>query len=210
MWTLSTSNMSKSGERPRFHHGDLRNALLAQARRMVSEQGAAAFSLREAAQEIGVSPNAAYRHFSDRADILRELTRCGSTELAAAMEKEQERAGSDPVARLKALGTAYLSFALAEPLLFELMFGPEGDVPGGGPATGLMPYQLLSRAIDDVAEKGLMDPARRDGAEILFWPSVHGLATLINSGALRAPPHQAFSKLFDFAARSLGIEPPAR
>jgi AcrR family transcriptional regulator len=202
--------MSTSGERPRFHHGDLRNALLAQARRMVCERGAAAFSLREAAREIGVSPNAAYRHFSDRADILRELTRCGATELAAAMEKEQENAGSDPVARLKAIGTAYLSFALAEPLLFELMFGPEGGVPGVGPATGLTPYQLLSRAIDDVAEKGLMDPKRRDGAEILFWPAVHGLATLINSGVLRAPPHPTFDTLFNFAVLSLGIAPHAR
>jgi len=56
--------------KPRYHHGDLRNALVAQAARLVETGGAENFSLREAARLEGVSAKAAYRHFADRSDLL--------------------------------------------------------------------------------------------------------------------------------------------
>ena len=56
-----------------FHHGDLRNTLLAIARRLVQQHGPEGFSLREAAREAGVSPNAAYRHFTDKAALFVEV-----------------------------------------------------------------------------------------------------------------------------------------
>jgi AcrR family transcriptional regulator len=53
--------MSRS--RDSYHHGDLRNALISSAVRLIEQRGEASFSLREAARDVGVSANAAYRHF---------------------------------------------------------------------------------------------------------------------------------------------------
>ena len=48
-----------------YHHGDLRNALVAAALKLVARHGVEGFSLRKAARAVGVSPAAAYRHFED-------------------------------------------------------------------------------------------------------------------------------------------------
>ena len=60
-------------EREGYHHGDLRNALLEAAVRLVAQKGPEGFSLREAAREVGVSPAAAYRHFADKLALLTAL-----------------------------------------------------------------------------------------------------------------------------------------
>src|SRR5512144_3334234 len=82
--------------RARYHHGDLRNALLETALRLVSERGAEGFSLREAARAVGVSPGAAYRHFADKAALLGALSADGHARLAVAMQRALAQLSSPP------------------------------------------------------------------------------------------------------------------
>lgn len=196
--------------RDSFHHGDLRQALLGAAGAQLRAVGPDRFSLRETAREVGVSPAAAYRHFADKGALLAELAGQGFSRLAAVMETAIAAAGEDPVARLRASGRAYVAFALQEPAVFSLMFGPYGAggsrcVQGTGPKTGLTPFALLSQVLDDLVATGCMASKRRSGAESLLWSSVHGLAMLAIAGVMREPATLVFDNHFPLIRKGLGL-----
>jgi len=121
-----------SHARDAYHHGDLRNALVASAVRLIEQGGEAAFSLREAARDVGVSANAAYRHFDDKTALLTAAAAGGLERLSALMQAAMDRAGKSggreslAIARFRAVGRAYVEFALAHPELFRLMFSGSG------------------------------------------------------------------------------------
>lgn len=167
-----------------YHHGNLREALVQTAVALGREKGPDGIVIREVARRTGVSHNAAYRHFADRDDLLREVARVGLAELAEAMQRRERRIRvKDPVARarrrLREVGKAYVEYALAEPGLFSVAFTGVtlGDLIG--------PYQLLTDALDDCLEVGFLPPAKRPGAELTCWAVVHGFAMLYGAGPLR-------------------------
>jgi hypothetical protein len=113
---------------------------------------------------------------------------------------------------LRAIGTAYLGFAQAEPGLFRTAFvisdEGAGEVgPGKVGASGLDPFELLGKAIDRLVDAGVLDAARRPNAEYLAWSAVHGLALLIIDGPLRGTDAQAIhalgQQLIDMVERGL-------
>jgi len=183
--------------RARYHHGDLRNALLEAALALVSKRGVETFSLREAARAVGVSPAAAYRHFEDKAALLAALAAEGMGRLALAMEGAMARAAGAPgsaqraTAEFTGLGAAYVEFAVANPARFRVMFGPWCDhpelcqIPPEAAPSGRDPYQILVDALDGLVRAGVIGLAARAGAEIAAWSSVHGLATLLVEGSLK-------------------------
>ena len=182
--------------RSQYHHGDLRNALLAAALKLVAKRGVEGFSLREAARAVGVSAAAAYRHFEDKSALLSALALEGLVRLAARMEEAVARAPGAPgtaaraVAELSAIGETYVEFAVANPSHFRVMFGPWcehpdlSDPPPGVFPAGRDPYQLLVATLDGMVRTGAIAPAARQGAEFPAWSSVHGLATLLVEEAL--------------------------
>lgn len=93
-------------------------------------------------------------------------------------------------ASLKAVGTGYLRFALAEPGLFRTAFSVPGDPrvatdPAKAGDSGLNPFELLGAALDRMADAGVLPADKRLGAEYLAWSAVHGLALLVIDGPLR-------------------------
>ena len=181
--------------RSSYRHGDLRRALVDAATDLARSGGPAAVVLREATRRAGVAPNAAYRHFASREDLLRAVRTAGLGAMAHSMEVElaKVRRGLAPAdaarASLRAVGRGYLRFAQAEPGLFHTAFLASGvqltrpDAPRP-PEAGPSPYTLLSAALDKFVEAGLLTPARREGAEVLAWSAVHGLAMLVIDGPL--------------------------
>lgn len=178
-----------------YHHGDLRNALVEKALRLVSERGPEGFSLREAARELGVSPGAAYRHFADKAALLAALAEDGHGRLADAMERALARLPGSPgakaqaVARFLAIGAAYVEFAVDHPAHFRVMFGPCHDAEASpcSAATGRDAFQILVDELDGLVRAGAAKAEARAGAEVVAWASVHGLAALQIDGALELP-----------------------
>ncbi|WP_299039350.1 TetR/AcrR family transcriptional regulator [uncultured Pseudokineococcus sp.] len=170
--------------RASYHHGDLRNALVAAATAAVRSGGPGALAVREVAREVGVSPNAAYRHFAGHADLLATVAEHARGAMGAAMAEglSSVAAQDDPLAlaraRLRAVGRAYVEYAVAEPGLFRVAFGetPEGP-PGcvGGPD----PWAMLQERLDEMDAAGGLGRRGRDGADTVAWAGVHGLAELL-------------------------------
>ena len=182
--------------RSTYRHGDLQRALLDAGIDLARTSGPDAIVLREATRRAGVVPNAAYRHFSNRQDLLMAVRDHALSELAIAMENEmallEDASGSAGFARgcLRAVGLGYLNFAYMEPGLFRTAFSvPLDDGADSNPAraghSGLNPFQLLGAALDHMVEAGILAPERRPGAEYLAWSAVHGLALLFTDGPLR-------------------------
>lgn len=180
--------------RGRYHHGDLRNALLETSLALVAEQGVERFSLREAARAVGVSPAAAYRHFEDKDALLDALAHDAFGRLAQAMERAIARVPGEPgtparaAAAFMAVGHAYVEFAVQHPSYFRVMFGPwcaHEDPSEEFARKGGDPYQILMDTLDALVATGVIEAEARAGAEIAAWAAVHGLAALIVAGSVK-------------------------
>jgi AcrR family transcriptional regulator len=189
---------SVSADPPRrkpYHHGSLHSALIEASIALARAGGPDRVVLREAARAAGVSHSAAYRHFTDREALLAEVSRHARNELAAEMRRRVNRT-KDPRLRLRAVGTAYIDYALTEPGLFRTAFtshpatfrNNDQDRPTGPEAgshtDSAEPYEVLGQVLDQAQATGLLDPRRRPGAEIAAWSAVHGLACLLLDGPL--------------------------
>ncbi|KQW01564.1 TetR/AcrR family transcriptional regulator [Rhizobacter sp. Root1221] len=213
-----TAKASETPARGTYRHGDLRNALLQAGIALAREGGPEAIVLREATRRAGVVPNAAYRHFASRGDLVDAVRSAALSELACEMEAGVARAtagldGADAArAALRAVGLGYLKFAREQQGLFLTTFPFPNDVrvdtdPARAGASGLNPFQLLGAALDRMVDTGLMAASRRPGAEFLAWSAVHGLALLIIDGPLRHVPTpftgQLAQRLLDMVEQGL-------
>jgi AcrR family transcriptional regulator len=205
MSTLRIVISPAAGKHPPYHHGDLYRALVQAGTQLAREGGPSAIVLREAARRVGVSPNAAYRHFNALPDLVEAVALDALSALARSMEAELAKcrptgdAGRDAIDRLDAVGRGYVHFALSEPGLFATAFAPRQtaahtedapDRPSGHAArsangtpgvgdSGLMPYELLEQALDGMLDAGVLDAADRNIAATNAWAAVHGLSGLL-------------------------------
>jgi AcrR family transcriptional regulator len=226
MWTLSTLGYADAVPTPAYHHGNLREALVETGIAMAREAGPEGVALREVARRVGVSHNAAYRHFADREALLSEIADRGMDLLTEAMETRLATVPGDldPVARaqarLREVGRAYVEFALAEPGLFRAAFTsvahdrPTEGVAGAGYDDGAGhagPYALLNTILDELVDVGYLAGDRRPGADVVCWAGVHGFAVLHLDGPLTQAPagerEAAMSRLFEVVERGLGAQP---
>jgi len=162
-------------------------------------------------------PNAAYRHFADRDALLADVGVAAMGELARRMREhvaavpEHQDPKETALARLGALGEAYLEFAMDETGLFETAFAVprhlEYAAGTAGEELGPMPFQLLGAALDELVAAGLLPAKRRPDAEYPVWASVHGMAVLTTRGPLRELPEpfvrHVGDQLFAFITRGL-------
>ena len=204
---MEAASDTAPASRSTYRHGDLRNALIQAGVALAAVGGPRAVVLREATRRVGVSPNAAYRHFSNREDLLAAVSLRCLTLVATEILREEQAAGAaeDVGAQLEAIGRAYVHFALREPGLFRTAFAAHTDPePGrGGEDGGLGPFGLLLDVLDRAVEQGAMPPARRPCAEVTAWASVHGLAVLLLDGPLRSVPEEGREALVDGVVRTV-------
>jgi AcrR family transcriptional regulator len=196
----------KTPARSTYRHGDLRHALLEAGIGLAQTGGPEAVVLREATRRAGVVPNAAYRHFASRMELLRAVRITALSRLALSMEAQLDALSSalGPAelarASLRAIGLGYLHFALAETGLFRTIFAvpyewPAPPDPAKAGATGLNPFQLLGLALDRMVAAGVLAKERRLGAEFLAWSTVHGFAMLVIDGPLHGFPRTQIDAL---------------
>lgn len=179
-------------KRPKtYHHGDLREALVAAAVGLLEEKGLSGFTLRQCAGRAGVSHAAPAHHFATAADLLAEIAARGYERFVAALGKAADHAGESPSARLEAMGRAYVAFALANPAVYGLMFRQ-----GTGPLKSLhlktastAAWQQLCDAV--AAALGVQRQDEVIAKASAVWALVHGTATLMLDRKL--PPGTAES-----------------
>lgn len=200
-----------------YHHGDLRNALVAAALSRIETTGADAFSLREAAKDVGVSANAAYRHFADKDALLTAAAAVGFQALSEEMQRAMAAppsARSPAEGRLRAVGRAYVAFALARPHLFQLMFTDRGAacLTVERATHGPTPGEVLAGALDEFAADGGVAPGCRGGAALQAWVVAHGFAMLALNGPFTlwddGTREQALESALDLLIAGLRVSPP--
>jgi AcrR family transcriptional regulator len=168
-----------------YHHGDLRQAAIDAGLKLLEERAANDLGLREVARAVGVSATALYRHFPDKAALLRALANEGFKQLAEAQRAAAAAAGGGE-AGFGATGRAYVRFALDNPALFRLLFS--AAIPAGDPfhrRPEEMPEAF--RMLWDNAARLAPPDAGPDAAPLIAleaWALVHGLAILILDGQI--------------------------
>jgi AcrR family transcriptional regulator len=191
----------------------VRDGLVAAGLELARTGGPDAVVLREATRMVGVVPNAAYRHFADRDELLAAVCAAAMAELAGRMAAGVARVPGppgDPAAaagRLAAIGTAYLEFAHEEPGWFATAFAVPEQHAYGAPRDGSpdrSPLGQLRTVLDELVDAGVLDPQRRDGIEYPIWATVHGTAVLAGAGPLRAVPDATRRHLQDLTLSFIG------
>lgn len=183
-----------------YHHGNLREALLQGAVRVIAELGPAAFTLREVARRAGVSHNAPYRHFRDKDALLAAVAAQGFRELTRAMREAGERQ-SNALDKLKQSGLAYVAFAVRRPEHFTVMF--EAPVCANKDPEYLQAsteaFNTLVAHIKDCQKGGQLPAGNTLERTLYAWAVVHGIAKLAIAGRLPFRTNAALLKFAKFA-----------
>jgi AcrR family transcriptional regulator len=175
----------------RYHHGDLPKALLDAALHIVETQGTEALTLRAVARLAGVSQAAPYRHFANKEAILAAVAEDGFRSLMTAMRQSVQDCGDLPLARLRAVGIGYVTFAASHPSHFRVMFGRDMADRSAFPSLRQVASDTLAMVVDAIADcqrAGLVrseEPAA--DLALTAWSSVHGLSALLIDGVLDRP-----------------------
>ncbi|MFB6811269.1 TetR/AcrR family transcriptional regulator [Streptomyces sp. NPDC056387] len=176
----------------------LRERLIDVGVELVLTEGTAALGLREIARRAGVSHGAPRRHFPTHHALLSAIARRGFADLGGRFAAATATASS-PRGQVRALGCAYVGYALEHRGMFELMFrhdlldseahGGTGQGADGPETTGQRPPQLRESTIPLFRMLiGLVSRCGATGdAEVVaaaLWANLHGVAQLWAWGSL--------------------------
>lgn len=191
----------------RYHHGDLRNALIEAATTVLVQKSAAALSLREVARVAGVSHAAPYRHFRDKAALLRVLAQGGFERLTAAINTAAENSPHNPEQKLIEAGVAYVRNALQHPEITRLMFAATIEPPQDRAylVASAASYEALLDIIREGIEQGSFRQQPPQQLVLVAWASMHGLAMLAVASLLEVDvdDEQALDTLIRSVARNV-------
>jgi AcrR family transcriptional regulator len=202
--TMATPTVHR--QRSARGEGDsLRTDLLVAAAELIGAHGEMeSVSLRAVARQAGVSPTAVYRHFDDHVELLRgAVDHCWSTfydQLRTASDSSD-----DPFVAFRAMGDAYIAYALAHPGQYRVLFSNKVDLGDGDAPGGLAAFQLL---IDAVARMLAVLGDDRDpffvAVQVHTW--IHGIVDLCGSHPSMPWPETA--TLLDGLSDALGLSAP--
>ena len=190
--TMSTlcENGSVTRRKPktRYHHGNLRAALIECGLELIQRKGIHALTLREIGQRLGVSRSAAYRHFKDKAALLFAISEAGFIEFGNVVEAARKEAGDGFAEQMDAMALAYARFADEHRAQFEVMFAAVLEPGGAAEAGGGRNLRILEEAIGKAQQTGEVrqgDPAL---LARVVWALVHGASMLRRDGDRVEPP----------------------
>lgn len=178
--TSRTATNSSESDEQTYHHGDLRNALIAEGRRQINEVGANDLSLRNLVRSIGVSIAAPSYHFGDKEGLLAAIATDGFNELAA-RRREVGSTATDPAQRVFRIMACYIEFAEREKGLFNLMVGPQilkrphKDLW----EASMVSFDLFAEAVQDYALSKKWPHQDLNLVVHAAWSVEHGMATLL-------------------------------
>jgi AcrR family transcriptional regulator len=186
----STHPRTRKKPAKRYHHGDLRRALLDEALRTIQTHGVEHLTLRTVGDRLGVSRSALYRHFADKQSLLATVGTEGFRTLRQAIVDAWEQNGRGH-AGFQAMGKAYVQFAVAHPSHYRVMFGgfiesatKDDHFVAEAHAEAHAAFQVL---VDALVEQQNAGDIRRDDPVLMarfVWALFHGTAMLVIDGQL--------------------------
>ncbi|KQY52262.1 TetR family transcriptional regulator [Lysobacter sp. Root494] len=192
----------------RYHHGDLRRAVIETALDMLREEKNWQFTLREVARRAGVSHAAPYKHFPDKAALLAELAMIGFDRLRESLAAAKAETPTTLLAEIASISHAYVAFGMENPALYRLMFSAEE-----GKAVGMHLNERAMAVFEislDLLRRGQATGHVRErpieGQAAACWSLVHGITMLAIDGLL--VPEKVGTSPLDAALRTLveGLE----
>jgi AcrR family transcriptional regulator len=182
------SRLKKDKQSDKYHHGDLRNALIATGVEMLTEGGTASLSLRKLAKRVGVSHNAPYQHFADKNTLIAAIAQEGFRLLEAEMQRVIDTtAEEDAHTRIIIAGQAYVRFAVTHASHISVMFGsfPQQEYPQLSQAA-LDAFNKLVEIITMGQRTGEIGGDNIEEVANVLWTAVHGLSAVLI--AQKIPP----------------------
>lgn len=174
-------------QRARYHHGNLREALVATALEILERSGPSELSLRKLAAAAGVTRGAPYAHFRTKRELLYAISDAGFDQLAGAMAELDPSASSRD--RFLRTGRGYVAFAIHNPSLFRLMFSAElAPAPGAGKTRHA--FDLFRESLANFLAENAPGTVPSPALETMAWSLVHGLAILLLDNRLPGSAEQ--------------------
>lgn len=172
---------SRKPPAPRYHHGDLRAAVLRTTIHIIEERGGVEFTMREIADLAGVTHPALYKHFTDKRALLAQIALEGYGLLGSRVAAEVDlQAGRAAIAQDFAAG--YVAFALDQPAHFRVMFGPRLNRDEKYPELERAvqsAYGQLFLAMGGVGTASNTENRKAYDRSYALWSMVHGYAVLL-------------------------------
>ena len=175
-------------EKKRQHKEDLKKDILTAARDLFTQRGWESTSIRNIAEKIGYSPATIYLYYKDKNEIIFDLHREGFRLLVNYLDVL--RTVSDPFERLKAMGRAYIRFALENQDTYKLMFVMEEPMRHVDSCAeqdwdeGDKAFNILLSTVNECQLKGYFPNHHTASISFVIWGTMHGLCTLRTSGHL--------------------------
>ncbi|HEY7300797.1 MAG TPA: TetR/AcrR family transcriptional regulator [Xanthobacteraceae bacterium] len=211
---MSWSKDSEGGGRG-YHHGNLKDALMAAALDLIAKKGPFGFTFAEAARWAGVSPAAPYRHFRDRDELVANVALRGFELFETALARAWNEGRPDPSRAFENVGRAYLAFARTEPAYYSAMF--ESGIPLDSSSelrrAGERAFAVLRAASEKLIEG--LPPGSRPPPLMMslhMWAFSHGIASLFGRGdagrrALPMSPDELLEAGVLIYLEGLGLRP---
>lgn len=180
---------SERAQTRRYHHGDLRHALIQAGLELLAEGGSTTLDLRKVARKAGVSHAAPYRHFADKQALIVAITEEGFHQLAQRAQEMVQAAPDDALAQLQAVALAYVRFAEENPWLMREMFSGitiEREAHADLYHASKTVYAIYVDILERGQEQGTIieiDPKPLAG---VLWAMLHGVAMLTIENQVRA------------------------
>jgi len=168
---------------------DLREACVQEALEIIGKSGVEGLSLRAVSRRLGVSHQAPYKHYPTRDHLLAEIVARAYTSFAQHLDSRPRR--KNPFDDLQEIGRAYMNYALANPLHYRLMFNtalPDAELHPEMMERARHAFSILRDAISrlDMADPDTPRPVDLDA--LYVWATVHGLASIMPSSAMKSLP----------------------
>ena len=171
----------------KYHHGDLRAALLEAALAVIAEIGPQGLSIREVARRAGVSHAAPYRHFADRDELILAVVEQGFDLMQQPMQAEKAAAPADPLNQFAASGLAYVNFALAHPAYYRVMFSGDLLSSTGHLSLQHTSHKALQEMVANIAQCQQLGVVRKGDPitqALTILSTIHGFVSLVNDNRI--------------------------
>ena len=171
----------------KYHHGDLKNALIKAGVDILSKEGVGGLSLRKVAKKAGVSHSAPYAHFPDKQSLIAAISTEGFNQLYVELDAAVSLHTKDPKRQLIEGTRAYVEFALAHTDTFKIMFSGILEKEKEYPAFVEISRKTFDRVIDVVRacqEAGILSSGPLELMAISVWGQVHGVVSLALEGQI--------------------------
>ena len=171
----------------KYHHGDLKNALIKAGVEILAKEGVSGLSLRKVAQHAGVSHSAPYAHFPDKQSLIAAISTEGFNQLYTELEAAISPHKKNPKKQLIEGAKAYVRFAEQNTDTFNIMFSGVLEKEKEYPAFVDISQLTFKRVVDVVTacqRAGILRASPPEVMAVAVWGQVHGIVSLALEGQI--------------------------